>query len=245
MSLGPAADRTIEVVAHRGANGVAPENTRAAVARCLDFGVDVIELDVRRSLDGVLYNLHDATLDRTTNGGGLASLRTSGYIDGLDAGGWFSSEFVGERVPRIRDVVEEFRGRMKFFLDIKSGSLRKIVRCIREAGISDDVFVWFANPLKERRFRRLAPDIAIKVNVAKPQEIEEKALPRGARVVEVGMGSLNAELVAEAHRHGLRVMANCGRAGEEAFARIVESGVNMVNLDRPQDFAAFVRANEG
>ena len=232
--------RTIEVVAHRGANGVAPENTRAAVARCLDFGVDVIELDVRSSLDGELYNLHDATLDRTTDGRGPARFRRAAYIDRLDAGSWFAPEFAGERVPRIRDLIEEFRGRMKFFLDIKSGSLRRIVRIIREMGIAGDTFVWFADPLKERRFRRRAPEVALKVNVASPGEIASKALPRGARLVECGTASLSEELVAEAHRNGLRVMANCGAAGEEAFERVIAAGADLVNLDRPQDFARFV-----
>ncbi len=91
--------RDIELVTHRGVNGLAPENTRSAVAKCLDFYVDVIELDVRRTLDGVLYNLHDSTLDRTTDGSGALSFRPAAYVDRLDAGAW---SFPSSRVSGCR-----------------------------------------------------------------------------------------------------------------------------------------------
>ena len=79
----------IEVVVHRGANYLAPENTVASAYAALDNGATWIEVDVRSSKDGVLYNMHDPTLDRTTNGKGLISDMMSADIDKLDAGSWF------------------------------------------------------------------------------------------------------------------------------------------------------------
>jgi len=78
--------RVMEIVVHRGANDVAPENTMASAQACIDLGADYVEIDVWRSLDGVHYIMHDPKLDRTTNGRGLIALRTSRYIDRLDAG---------------------------------------------------------------------------------------------------------------------------------------------------------------
>ena len=60
----------IQVVCHRGANRFAPENTFSAAELCLDWGVDYLEIDVRMSGDGVLYDLHDSSVDRTTDGHG-------------------------------------------------------------------------------------------------------------------------------------------------------------------------------
>ena len=65
------AAQNIEIVVHRGANALAPENTWASTDSALHYGATWIEVDVRKSKDGVLFNLHDATLDRTTNGKGL------------------------------------------------------------------------------------------------------------------------------------------------------------------------------
>lgn len=88
------ADHPIEVVVHRGANHLAPENTYAAAARAIVLGVDYIEIDVHRSWDGVRYLMHDMTLGRTTDGWGFIFLHTSAYLDGLDAGSWFKDYLV-------------------------------------------------------------------------------------------------------------------------------------------------------
>ena len=100
--------RELEIVAHRGANHLAPENTFAAAQKCVELRVDYVEIDVRTSKDGVMYILHDKTLDRTTNGTGEISARSSDYIDTLDAGSWFGSEFSGEKVPRLKPFLEAF-----------------------------------------------------------------------------------------------------------------------------------------
>ena len=61
---------SIEMVVHRGANHLAPENTQASAQAAIDHGANWVELDVRCTRDGRLYNLHDETLDRTNNGKG-------------------------------------------------------------------------------------------------------------------------------------------------------------------------------
>ncbi|NCF44910.1 MAG: glycerophosphodiester phosphodiesterase, partial [Proteobacteria bacterium] len=76
------------LVCHRGASLIAPENTFAAADVALDRGAHLIELDVRESADGVLYVMHDKTLDRTTDGTGPIQHRTAAEIDALDAGRW-------------------------------------------------------------------------------------------------------------------------------------------------------------
>ena len=80
---------TIEIVSHRGANGLAPENTLAAAQLSVDLGVDFIEVDVWTSRDNVFYVMHDATVDRPTNGTGHLLSLSSSEIDQLDAGSWF------------------------------------------------------------------------------------------------------------------------------------------------------------
>jgi glycerophosphoryl diester phosphodiesterase len=87
-------------VAHRGLFRHAPENTLAAFAACLDLRLG-IELDVRRTKDGALVCLHDATLDRTTDGKGPLAERTLAEVQRLDAGRWFHPDFAGERVPTL------------------------------------------------------------------------------------------------------------------------------------------------
>ncbi|MDN3719068.1 glycerophosphodiester phosphodiesterase family protein [Roseibium salinum] len=98
------------IVCHRGACLSAPENTLASLAGAIDMGAEVVEFDVRPSRDGVLYVMHDATVDRTTDGTGRFADMTSDEIDTLDAGSWFSPEFAGERVPRLNTFLDACRG---------------------------------------------------------------------------------------------------------------------------------------
>ncbi len=91
----------VESVAHRGASLSAPENTLASTVKAIELGVDRIEMDVRQSKDGVLVLMHDARLERTTNGKGYLRDFTYEELGSLDAGSWFSKSYSGERIPTL------------------------------------------------------------------------------------------------------------------------------------------------
>ncbi len=94
------------VVAHRGYSARYPENTLCAFEAAIDAGADVVELDVGLSADRVPFVLHDATLERTTNGRGPLHAHTATELEALDAGSWFAPEFAGERLPTLQAVLE-------------------------------------------------------------------------------------------------------------------------------------------
>lgn len=87
--------------AHRGAGKLAPENTLAAFRRGHAFGYRMIECDAKLSADGVAFLLHDATLDRTSNGRGRADALDWRALSQLDAGSWHSPPYAGEPLPTL------------------------------------------------------------------------------------------------------------------------------------------------
>jgi glycerophosphoryl diester phosphodiesterase len=91
-------------LAHRGAGKLAPENTLAAFRLGAAHGYRAFECDVKLSADGVPFLLHDATLERTTNGQGMAGQRTWAELALLDAGSWHSAAYAGEPLPRLDAV---------------------------------------------------------------------------------------------------------------------------------------------
>lgn len=101
---------TPAIIAHRGAAGRAPENTLAGIEAGLMSGAQFIEVDVQRTQDGILVLMHDATVDRTTDGTGRVSELSYQHISQLDAGSWFSSSFEGEKVPRLDEVFDLLEG---------------------------------------------------------------------------------------------------------------------------------------
>jgi glycerophosphoryl diester phosphodiesterase len=119
MSQGP---RRPQIIAHRGASAGAPENTIAAFELAISDGADGIELDVHLSKDDQPVVVHDFTLERTTDGAGPVRLRTVRELKRLDAGGWRGARFRGQRVQTLQEVLERFRGRVRFWIELKGGS---------------------------------------------------------------------------------------------------------------------------
>jgi len=93
------------VLAHRGGGAFAPENTIAAIRVGRRRGFRGVEFDVTLCADGELVLIHDATLDRTTDGTGAVAERSWADLAGLDAGRWFSADFAGERIPRLTEAI--------------------------------------------------------------------------------------------------------------------------------------------
>lgn len=114
------------VVAHRGASGYAPENTMAAIKKAITMGVDMIEIDVQLSKDNEVVLMHDLTVDRTTNGKGKVRDLYLEEIKKLDAGKWFSSEFSGEKVPTLEEVIQAINGQCKLLIEVKRVKSKKL-----------------------------------------------------------------------------------------------------------------------
>ncbi len=113
------------VFGHRGAAGVAPENTLPSFALAVALGADYLELDVHGTRDGVIVVLHDPTLDRTTDGSGPVAEHTWGQLERLDAGcrftpdgTWFPYRGQGVRIPTLESVLRAFPER-RFNIEIK------------------------------------------------------------------------------------------------------------------------------
>ena len=88
-------------IAHRGAGKLAPENTLAAFHLGAAYGYRMFECDAKLSANGVVFLMHDATLERTTNGHGIGGALTWHALSQLDAGSWHSRAFAGEPLPTL------------------------------------------------------------------------------------------------------------------------------------------------
>ncbi|EPF12794.1 Glycerophosphoryl diester phosphodiesterase [Cedecea davisae] len=98
-----------KIVAHRGGGKLAPENTLAAIDVGARYGHTMIEFDAKLSRDGQIFLLHDDTLERTSNGWGVAGELNWDNLLKVDAGSWFSREFAGEPLPLLSQVAERCR----------------------------------------------------------------------------------------------------------------------------------------
>lgn len=219
-----------KIVCHRGANEFAPENTYASAQICLDWGMDVVEIDVNVSADGVHYLYHGPELERTTNGRGMIMQQEAAYLDTLDAGSWFGPQFAGERIPRLEPFLRWIKGRAQLFLDVKWGNLETIVGLIRETGLENDCFFWFKLPQLAAEFRRLAPDLQLKVNAGSAEVVGTAVAQFQADIIETGY-PINPDVVAACRTHNLQLMINYMGADETIFADLVRQQPDLVNVN--------------
>ena len=96
-------------IAHRGAGRLAPENTLAAFRLGASHGYRMFECDAKLSADGVVFLMHDATLDRTTNGKGIGGEQSWHQLSQLDAGGWHSRAYAGEPLATLENLARYCR----------------------------------------------------------------------------------------------------------------------------------------
>ena len=112
--------RRVVVIGHRGAPHTAPENTLLSFRNAIDAGADGIEFDIRLTADNRLVVMHDANVDRCTDGTGPVAEHSLDDLRRLDAGGWFRSAFSGERVPAFTEALEVMRERVLPLVEVKA-----------------------------------------------------------------------------------------------------------------------------
>ena len=132
-------------IAHRGASFAAPENTMAAFQLAAEMGARAIELDVHLAADGQVVVIHDATLDRTTDGSGPVAELSMAQVQAADAGHRYSPDGrsypfrgVGLRVPALAEVLEWLPADVALVVEIKArAAVDATVRLLVEGGVAE------------------------------------------------------------------------------------------------------------
>lgn len=157
------------VIAHQGGDGLWPSNTLYAFERALELGADVLELDVHRTRDGAFVVIHDATVDRTTDGEGAVRELTLAQVAALDAGyGWspdgarYPYRGMGLRVPTLREVFAAFPG-VPVNVEIKPDDpivASELCALLRREGRTASVMVGSFHDRAMAVFRETCPEVA-------------------------------------------------------------------------------------
>lgn len=214
-------------VGHRGVMGVEPENTLRSFRRAERAGLDQIELDLHLSKDGALVVMHDATVDRTTDGSGLVRDLVLEEIRGLDAG-------LGERVPVFEEVLDAVTRPIQ--AEIKDvAAARAVARTLRERGETDRVSVLSFHDEALAEVHALLPEVrTVLVASRLGPQIVERAQAVGARLVSLDLTRLSLDVVRRCQAAGIAVMAwTVNTAQDWALARAF--GLDGAATDLPEE----------
>ncbi len=240
------------VIAHRGHSTGAPEQTRASYVDACRRGAHMIEADVRRSRDGHLVLLHDATVDRTTNGHGPVAELGFDELRRLDAGGWFAAEFTGEQVPSLDELFDlAYLEGIALCLEAKGETPRErtVIACsvaarIAERGrLDQDVLASFDHVALATAVRKVpglqtAPDRLPERGPSSAPALAGQARLAGAQIIQHHHADLYADVVEATHAAGLAIWAWPTTSSAE-IERALALGVDAVMGD---DVTAMVSA---
>jgi glycerophosphoryl diester phosphodiesterase len=199
----------MELMAHRGASGIAPENTLAAFRRCLEYLPDWIELDVHATSDGEIVVMHDATVDRTTDGTGSIGELTLAQIKALDAGSWKGAEFAGEPVPTLAEVAELVGEAARLNVEIKAGPdvmrvVGQVIDILREGTCLLCAMVSSFEVEAVRAARALTDEPAVALITGRAEDLQI-ARDEGFGWINVNHAQVTPQFVKQAHGKGIDV----------------------------------------
>lgn len=232
----------VMVIGHRGFSGVAPENTVSAFRKAIEAGCDMVELDVHLSRDGKVVVIHDETLERTTNGKGKIADFTLKELENLDAGAWFGSQFAGEKMPSLREVLDLAKGKILVNIEIKDGYLGsytlidltdRTLQDVKRAGMVSQVLFSSFYPPSLERIRKGNPHAQVSFLFHQPWDsLEEIARGNSFPILNLRKSFLNKDKIATIHREGIKVNVYTLDSVKE-MEQFIRWGVDGIITNRP------------
>ena len=237
----------LRVGGHRGASAIAPENTWVAFEEAVQQGAAYTETDIRRTADGQLVILHDATVDRTTDGHGPVSALTLAALADLDAGSWFEDRFLGQRIPEFRAFLQWIEGQPGFgaALEVKaSGVGAEVAEAAWASPARDRLAIYAFDPQEIRAAKAVRPELPC-VLLLRLTDDPDATLAQieacGADGADVPWQWRALRLHAGMRERGLLVGGGSA-SGAEAADILVATGVDVIDTDGPGAMLAAVKA---
>ncbi len=243
------------VIAHRGGAGLRPENTLAAFQHAVELGVDVLEMDIHSTSDGVLVTIHDATVDRTTNGTGQVQDLTFTALQELDAGySWTVDDAQADHpyrgqgitIPALEEIFQTFPS-IPMNIEIKQlepSIAQPFCDLIRQYEMVDQVLVASFHPQALNEFREACPEVATSgvendirvfyiLNTIKLGAVYQP-VAHAFQVPEYsgGLHVVTPGFVSGAHRHNVEVHVWTVNEVEQ-MERMIEAGVDGIITNYP------------
>ena len=231
----------MEIFAHRGNSGEAPENTLSAFEQAISLGADGVELDVQASSDGVPVVIHDEELGRTAGGRGWVGEHSLGELKKLDAGSWFNGSFAGEGIPTLAEVLDLLLPsplliniELKTFRFPYQGLAGKVLGLIRERGLGERVILSSFNHLTLAEARVTAPHIRMAA-LLRSHLIQcwDYAQRHGFQALHLSQHTISETLLAECRARKVTVRAFTVDDPEEA-GKLRDWGVDGIFTNHPR-----------
>lgn len=237
------------IAGHRGAAGSAPENTLPAFRKAVEYGVRLLELDVRLTRDAQLVCFHDDRLDRVTAARGpVAEWDWARLAEVEVLPGAFRGAYPGTRIPLFAEVLAALPADCRFLVELKSEAVRPellVERTLAEiyaASASERCRVISFDFHLLRLARRSSLDLGVLVSTRDAAQLFPRALELGARAVHPPYNLVNTPLVSQARDGGFLLNTWTVNSADD-FRRLAALGVDEITTDHPDRAQSWAAAS--
>lgn len=224
----------MKIIGHRGAAGLAPENTFASFDLALQLGVNAIEIDIRRTKDGKLVIFHDDHIERTTNGTGVLQEMKWPQLRNLDAGSWFDPKYSGERIPLLTEFLKRYQNKTRIETEVKQpGIEEKVLQAVSDQNLLDSMTFTSFDFSTVAHIKELTPQAAVGFLTS---DISDETIERvkKANITQFSpeASKVTKSLVDKWHSEGLYVRV-WGIEDTTIMKQAIAAGVDGMTVDFP------------
>ncbi len=223
------------ITAHRGSSTSAPENTMAALEKAVEEMADRAEIDVQETADGEIVLCHDTNLKRVAGVNKKVSDLTLEQIKKLDVGSWFSSQYQGEQIPTLEEVMEYAKGKIDLNIEIKnlgntSDLPEKVMELVEKHEMQEQCVITSTNRLYLKRVKAVDPEIRTGyiISAAYGNFYSDDFID----LISIRSSFVTERLMESAHEAGKTVHAWTVN-GKVEMERLKQLGVDDMITDRP------------
>lgn len=234
------------VICHRGDHVIYPENTLAAYAEAIKNEADYVEIDLRTTRDGQLVSMHDATVNRMTEGKGNVSDLTLDEIEQLHIKSRDSIDKTVYRVPTFEEILKLCRDKIYIYIDYKRADVATAYAMLKKYGMEKQVLVYINNPQQFVDWRRIAPDMPLMVSM--PGNVKDeagmKAFINNAKpdILDGSWKEYTSEMVSSAKAMHLAVWPDIQSVDEaQDWDVAIAKGFNGLQTDHPSALIRFLK----
>lgn len=240
--------KNVLVASHRAVHHQLPENSLPAIREAIRLGVDIIEIDVKVSKDGIPMLMHDGKVDRTTTGNG--DLETQTFDDLRKLRLVSNGQVTDEMIPTLQEALQVAKGRILVDLDLKTEQIDKVIKVVKKMNAEKYVFFFDSD------YEVLSKvDAASKKYMIMPRAyshvMADSALTRfQPEVIHIDSKFYTAEVCAAIRKRGARVWINALGATDEQIRKgnaretiknLTSAGANVIQTDEPEKVMVTLR----
>ncbi|AFK02118.1 glycerophosphoryl diester phosphodiesterase [Emticicia oligotrophica DSM 17448] len=230
------------VIAHRGFHIDAPENTIEALKKAIELGVDYVEVDVRSTLEGVPVVMHDANLERTTDGTGKVSTISTVDFQNLKI------KDTAINPPTFSSFLMEASGKINLYLDIKDASPEKIISMLDKYQMRERVII-YCSASQVIEWKKLAPSIPVMTspfpNLKSPTDFESFLLSFPASALDGNIRTYKPDVLNKLTEINVPVWLDVlGKDdNEQGWKMAIDLNINALQTDNPKALIDYLTKN--